>query len=255
MSAIIALDIDGTVADATHHIPDRVQRYLSKLHHEGHLLIFITGRTFSHGFAALSDLPFSYPFVVFNGAVAYQMPEKRMIRSHFLDEAVIEPLRSICADEGNDPLIHTADRCFYRPKRFDKAMRDYFALREKATGEPWVDGDPGGEICYAKVYGERSQLQRIEKRLEGRALTLICEDPYRPGFQILLVTHPLATKGCALREFRDGRRVIAVGDDVNDITMIEEADVGVAMAHGAQELIRKADLVASDVVAGLQKVL
>ncbi|MBI5274275.1 MAG: HAD hydrolase family protein, partial [Chlamydiales bacterium] len=47
MKGIIALDIDGTIANKDHLIPKDVELFLHKLAKEGWILAFLTGRTFS----------------------------------------------------------------------------------------------------------------------------------------------------------------------------------------------------------------
>jgi hydroxymethylpyrimidine pyrophosphatase-like HAD family hydrolase len=60
---------------------------------------------------------------------------------------------------------------------------------------------------------------------------------------------PGVSKGAAVRWLArrlgiDLRDTLAIGDQLNDLEMIEEAGLGVAMPHGPAELLAAADLVA-----------
>jgi hydroxymethylpyrimidine pyrophosphatase-like HAD family hydrolase len=87
-------------------------------------------------------------------------------------------------------------------------------------------------------------------------------DPFSPGYQILLVTDRLASKGLSLREVMviegRGKKVIVAGDDENDVSLFEQADFKIAMPHAPQFLLDRADLIAPPtrdlgIIAALEK--
>ena len=72
-----------------------------------------------------------------------------------------------------------------------------------------------------------------------------CED-----LRIVQVTAQGASKGQALRFLRNqypDMPAIAAGDDMNDVDLIEEADIGIAMASAPDELKKVAQLIASPI--------
>ena len=75
MKGVIALDIDGTLTDETHQVPNEVAVFLASLVADGWEIVFITGRTFRWVRNALSHLTFPYHLAVQNGAIILKMPQ------------------------------------------------------------------------------------------------------------------------------------------------------------------------------------
>src|SRR4029078_11856593 len=73
-------------------------------------------------------------------------------------------------------------------------------------------------------------------------------DPYNPQFFVIQATHSEATKGEVLKEFIHLNQglgpVIAAGDDHNDRSMLEIADVKVVMENAPVHLLHLADITA-----------
>lgn len=268
MKGIIGLDIDGTIVGQSRKPTQEVIDRLAELSNDGWQVAFLTGRTFPYGFSAIKVFPFSYTYVCYNGAMTLKMPEKQIIRSHTLSPDWIPFIEAACNRVGTDCFIHLGvehnDACYYKPKAIDHETSEYLLYRRAKTTEPWIPVDDFAEVknkfCYAKAFGTREAMQKIERELSaagGLHVTAI-DDPLRPGKSLVLVTHAQATKGGALRELRlsapAGVPVIAAGDDYNDITMLEEADIGIAMETGPESLKKIATLIAPSIEeAGILK--
>ncbi|MGE3954951.1 MAG: HAD family hydrolase [Parachlamydiales bacterium] len=251
VKGIIALDIDGTITTEGHSIPGQVVERLSALQREGWSLLFVTGRTYAYGYQTLKALPVPFFFSCYNGAVTLQMPEATVVQRHYLSADLIPKLVESCAKVGFDPLIHTGvefgDYCYYRPSRFSREVQEYLERRREATRETWVAVQGFGPLkltafAYAKVFGPQKPLYQIQREAEGSGLAAsLIRDPLWPGNFALLITHPMATKGGVLRDHRkrlpQGAKAIAAGDDENDLSMLKEADIAIAMG-GAPESLR-----------------
>jgi len=261
VKGILALDIDGTVVDKTHTIPRENSELLSRLVEEGWAIIFITGRSFSFSYRALKGLPFSYHLSVFNGALLLEMPSRKVIRIHLLPSPKVPLIVEACQKLGLDPLFHEAnaqhDLCYWRPEKHDAQMRRDLERRQALTAEEWVSVNSFEEIgrkklAYAKIFGPREVLVKLE--FEGLA-TVTIGDPLRENGALMMVTDSHATKGRSLSDFREivgETKAIAVGDDYNDLSMIEEADIGILMKSAPEEIKKFADLIAENLIEGLK---
>ena len=73
-------------------------------------------------------------------------------------------------------------------------------------------------------------------------------DPFEAGTYILLVTDSKASKGLSLSRVLQlkgrGATVIAAGDDENDISLLNVADIKIAMAHAPESLQQVATFIA-----------
>ncbi len=256
---IIALDIDGTITVDHHPIAPDVIAFMTKLHAEGWQFMFLTGRTFSWGYEVLKELPFPFTFAAQNGAIVLEMPSRAIVSRKYLTKKVIPVMEQICQDEPTDFVIYTGfenkDLCYYRSSHFDEELAHYLAERSQRMNETWVDIPsfdvmPVEEFSSVKCFGGYASTARIAQRIDSRLglhIPLI-RDPYRHDHFVAQATHPEADKGLALsellRRYPNGTRVIAAGDDLNDIAMMKVASCKVVMETAPPELLGMADVIA-----------
>lgn len=256
---LIALDIDGTITDNIYDIPVNVSEFLKSLKIDGWELMFITGRTYSFGHGTLRNLEFPYFFAVQNGADILEMPLKKSVSRHYLSHNVIPVLEEIYQNEKEDFLIYSGyekgDFCYYRPSHFSPILLNYLEVIKKLSPEPWkqVDSFDIEELMtfpLIKCLGSEEAMTRINRLLKSTSsIHATCiRDPIGEGLYLNLITNRDATKGNALERIAQLLRIegpmIAAGDDLNDLSMLEKADISIAMETAPKELIDKADIVA-----------
>lgn len=256
---LIALDIDGTITDNIYDIPVNVAEFLKSLKIDGWELMFITGRTYSFGHTTLQNLEFPYFFAVQNGADILEMPLKKSVGRHYLNHNVIPVLEEIYKKEKEDFLIYSGyekgDFCYYRPSHFSPMLLDYLEVIKKLSPEPWkqVDSFDIEELKtfpLIKCLGSEEAMERINRLLKPiSSIHATCiRDPIGEGLYLNLITNRDATKGNALERIAQLLGIkgpmIAAGDDLNDLSMLEKADISIAMETAPKELIDKADIVA-----------
>jgi hydroxymethylpyrimidine pyrophosphatase-like HAD family hydrolase len=255
----IALDIDGTITDKSHHVPPQVAQFLHELEREGWELVFITGRSFSFGYNALKEFNFPYYLAVQNGADILFMPHKQLVSRHYLNKEVIPILEQAYRGEKEDFLVYAGfekgDFCYYRPERFSPSLTEHIHKIMSYSPEPWkpVENfrfEEGIAFPLVKCLGTKEAMMRINGLLQSVtevAATMI-RDPLGEGIYLNLVTAKQATKGDALQSVKevigDGGPVIAAGDDLNDISMLAHADVKIVMGSAPSEMHDMATLIA-----------
>ncbi len=71
-------------------------------------------------------------------------------------------------------------------------------------------------------------------------------DPFVENYNLLLVTDKAVSKGLSMDELFKmrgrGGKVIAAGDDENDISLLQAADVKIAMSHAPECFCRAAPI-------------
>lgn len=255
----IALDIDGTITDRSHLIPDRVVSFFETLYKEGWAFIFVTGRSFSFAMRTLPKLSFPYFLGLQNGADLLKMPEKEEVGRCYLSLEVIEKLDALYKDEEGDFLIYSGyergDICYFRPKHFSAEMQRYLKGIEKFSDAPWEALESFNNLeqksfPLIKYLGSKESMERLNHTLKkwGGIQTTLIKDPLSDHLYLILVTHAEANKGIAVqrlvRTFDLQRPVIAGGDDNNDISLLEQGDLRIAMEGAPQKLLDLADFIA-----------
>lgn len=255
----IALDIDGSITDSTHRAPDDVVHFLHSLEAQGWEIVFITGRTFSFGYRVVKNFDFPFYLAIQNGADILLMPQKQRVARHYLDHTVLPALEEVYRGEKEDFLVYAGyergDFCYYRPQRFSAAMSEHLKKIMALSPEPWqavenFEFERGLTFPLAKCLGTKAAMQRVNAALQAFpdiSATLI-RDPLGEDVYLNLVTAKQATKGNALGIVQavigDGGPTIAAGDDLNDISMLQAADVKIVMDSAPQEMHELATIIA-----------
>lgn len=256
MKGWIALDIDGTITDDLHDVSSEVAVYFKSLVAEGWQFVFITGRIFSLAHSALKRFDFPYFLAVQNGADILEMPAKRLVHRSYFTSDVIGQIQEAYLGEKEDFLIYAGyergDFCFFRPARFSPTLLSYLNQLRKLSPEPWqavenFNFDPHMSFPLIKCLGNRHTMEKIHLSLNKNSalhVTMI-RDPFCEELYLNLITDARASKGEALNLLtKNHKRIIAGGDDFNDLSMLRLASTRIVMATAPKELLELADIVA-----------
>ncbi len=258
MKQFIALDIDGTITADPYKIPERVVQLFEKLYSEGWNFLFVTGRPFAFAVKTLSVIKFPYFFAVQNGSDLFKMPEKELIAKTYLGAGVIPKLDKLYEGKNEDFLIYAGpvkgDFCYYRPSRFSSWMSSHLTVVQSVSPEPWRPRESfvfeeEESFPLIKCLGTKEEMLALHKKLlkiPGIVATFI-KDPLGKDVYLNLITDLDATKGNVvhrLRQMHPGSFFIAAGDDYNDLSMLENADIAIVMDTAPQDLLSHADIVA-----------
>ncbi len=254
----IALDIDGTITLDKYSVPEPVTAYLRELSHSGWRIAMATGRSCAFASLALSKFDFPYVFLPQNGSVGLEMPGKKPLFKKYLSAKAIPAVEEAFDGFDSDFVVYAGyekgDFCYWRPQRLSSEEFLYANEIQKREKENWqaVENFDAltGTYPLIKCFGPPPRMTKLSEKLKKTGLFQVTQikDPFHESFMILLVTDASVSKGSALNEVFQilgrGNRVIAAGDDENDISLLEAADVKIAMSHAPLILQEKADLIA-----------
>ncbi|HLB53009.1 MAG TPA: HAD hydrolase family protein [Chlamydiales bacterium] len=275
MRGWIVLDIDGTMTNDPHSIPSSLIQYLKCLEKEGWQIALATGRTCRYALMALSELDIPYILMPQNGSAAVLMPEKKALFKRYLPFEAIAEIEELVEGNGYDFILYLGfdqgDRCYFRKKNFPPSTLKIMQKWQEIQKEKWNPVDcftkeliP--EFAAAKVYAPSSEIEVLGKKVRERKIFQVSSvrDPSNPGWSILFITHPMASKGKALEgaieQLGRGGKVICAGDDENDLSLFEVSDFSIAMAHAPELLLKQAKLIADSdgedkLIAALRKAI
>jgi len=255
----IALDIDGTITLDKYSVPDPVTAYLRDLSRDGWRIAMATGRPFRFASMALSKFDFPFIFLCQNGSVAIEMPAKKILFKRYLTWGSIGSIEQTFVGEGSDFIVYMGiekdDLCYFRPDRFSQdempAIDAWQATqKEKWEGVKQFTSELMPSFPLVKCFGLRERMEKIARRLKSlnRFQVALMRNPFEPTGSIVLITDAAASKGLSLQEvfkmLGRGPLVIAAGDDENDISLLQAADVKIAMSHAPDVLQEFADILA-----------
>ena len=253
---LIALDLDGTLLDSEKRISPRNRAALDAAAERGVHIVPTTGRFFDAMPAVVRDLPFVRYAVTSNGAAIYDRAEKRNI-----SECRI-PLETAFA------ILDALDDfdCIY-----DCYMDDW-GWNSEATVAKADEYAP--DIHYAAMIRDlRTHVPDLKEHLRAtghdvQKLLAYVKDPslYGPitaavaavapgtvatasNSRMFEFNAPGAHKGAALAKLAEHlgfgiENVMGFGDGLNDLTMVRDAGLGVAMANAVPEVLAAAKYIA-----------
>lgn len=246
----IFLDLDGTIIDhKVNGIRPKTFEVLEKLKENGHELFIATGRPPSllygidEKLGIDSHVTANGCLVQYKGETIYDKPiEKEKVKA-LVDFATKQNI-DICFETKLHWTAHTLNTDL--PYKFSEA----FHLNKP---ELWPDYHIDNDVYQMVLCYQGEDYKKFEDQFPGLWFN------YANDYGID-VNNEGALKDLGVRAFVDYlgidvKDVIAVGDGLNDITMIQYAGLGIAMGNAREELKSHADIVADDISNdGLYKV-
>ena len=250
MIRLIGIDVDGTLLDSRGHLPDANRDAIVDAVAAGIHVALVTGRSYPFARPVADTLPESVTLMVSSGAVERAM-DGTVLARRLLDrriaQAVLDatrPLRDHAAlifdrDESNQIVFETMN--WEHPGRKNYWLRNSHLIGQSVPLEAALIEDPVEVMFNGAAVAMRSLTESL--RREARGFTVSLTEYVHRDFSLVDVTAPNATKGHALawRAEQLGLtrdQVMAVGDNFNDVEMLEYAGTPVLMANAVEGLKR-----------------
>ena len=254
---LIAFDLDGTVLDSLKRLSGRNRAALKACAEKGIVLVPATGRSAAGISPAIRDIPGVRYGITTNGGTITDLKTGEILdRQTISCEKALRLMKVISRYHAMyDPYIN--GRGITQPEFYDHM--DEFGLTPviqemvRATRDVVLNiqdyvKQTGAEVEKINIYladlKDREPLQRELEQEEGLSITSSL-------YNNLEVNDAKATKGQALKRLADYlnipmEAVMAFGDGGNDLSMIQAAGTGVAMANGLETVKAAADYITLD---------
>jgi Cof subfamily protein (haloacid dehalogenase superfamily) len=251
---LVAIDMDGTLLPTfSQSISPRNAKALRDAQHAGITVAIATGRRTAYTAPLLEGLGLraDMPLITSNGAVTRTLGGDSIDRSH-LEARVARGICSLLRPYGT--LVFTFDHIGHGElvlEDFEQA-HSRIALWVEANRnaievvQPLENALPdGNDPIQGMVTGGLDKMRQAEKALKASELSTACEAvrteyPAR-DLSILDLLPPGVSKGWALERLAtrlgvDRKETMAIGDNWNDVDMLEWAGQAVMMANAAPDL-------------------
>lgn len=255
MPTLYISDLDGTLLNKKALLTDRSASIIDALVQKGMLFTIATARSLS-SLEIVSKLPLSLPCVQLNGVLLYDFAKREYIGCTEIRPEAARRVMKILRAHDRMSFVYKADQQFGIHVEFERLSneveRKFFeARRDKdyksfARQDEIVIGDTDQVIYFTMVdsYEKLLPIHQELTREEGIRSTLY-SDNYSDLY-FLEVFSSDATKAAGMlkiKEMTGVDRVVAFGDNLNDIDMLKAADVGIAVGDAVDEVKKIADLV------------
>lgn len=256
---LVVLDIDGTIAGVGNDINPVVREVVQAVRQKGIQVAIATGRMFHSALRFHQALQLDLPLMAYQGALI-QDPLSGTVHRHWTLDAA-KALHLLDYFEEVDFKHHLSVHAYVNDQLYVRALTPETALYCERTG---VTAIPVGDLRPLIRDQEPTKLLALsESAAHIDVLYTHLRSQYTPAELYLTksiatffeATNPLVNKGTAVRYVAEellglkAEQVLTIGDNFNDLEMLEYAGIGIAMGSAPLPVQAVADWVAPDVEA------
>lgn len=244
---ILVSDLDGTLLDSNKCISSENIEAIRRFRDGGGVFTLGTGRMFRAVEPYLEKITLDIPAIVFNGAAIYDFNKKKILWQQCLHDSVENVAQKIIEEfPGIGMEVLQGDKLYVIRNNIEvekhmnrEGFLPAYAVSLEELPRPWF------KILLA---WDPLRLPEVEAFMEQ------FQEPFRYVYsepQFLEILNAGASKGVALLKLLsmngyDKGQVIAVGDNMNDLELIQTSGVGIAVGNAHEELKKVASFVCRD---------
>ena len=248
MIRLIALDIDGTLLDGDGSIPEPNRQAIARAIDAGVEVALATGRRYDFARPIFEALPGPLTLILSNGAIIKTREGETVMRSLLPLEVARTVLLTVPEHRDSAAVVFDRERegqvifeaidwNHPRHQRFFASNRPF--LSEVNPLEDCLTEDPIQVMFTGRCADMRSLFDRLQAEATRFSVALT-EYAHRDLSLVDVVRHG-CSKGSALQGWAEHRGfersdVMAIGDNLNDLQMLEFAGTPVVMGNALSEL-------------------
>ncbi|MFC2949735.1 HAD family hydrolase [Virgibacillus sediminis] len=261
---LIAIDLDGTLLSEEGSISLENRRVIREAQNRGRIVVISSGRSLHDTQELLKEAGLDCPIITGNGAVAFHSSE--IIQNLYLPVHISEEMMDLAKKHHLYYEVYTNEGVY-----IEEGGREFLEREAREVFE--AKGEPAPEeaasiintqheqrgLHYVRDYRridytdlqvykifvlsfDREKLSKLKKELSGRVDISVTTS----GQQKLEIGNPRSSKGNALKFIAnyfevDSDDTVAIGDNLNDLSMFEVAGTSIAMENAEPQVKKAAD--------------
>lgn len=244
-------DLDGTLLNSEQKISEKSKKILNNLINNNDLKFTIaTARTPATTIPILEGVHMNFPAVMMNGVLIYDTEKMEYIDIKEISKEDVNKLFNIFTKHNKDFFVYAIKDnelvVYYRNmNRFEKGYFDErcnLKLKRFIHIDDYYKDITDVNVINLVVLDMHENLVDIVKEVSQiKGVTNNCyKDLYGDGNFFMDIYSSSASKAEAIKNIRKSypeiKRIIAFGDNINDIPMFEQADECYAVENAAQAL-------------------
>lgn len=257
---LLALDLDGTLLDSRGEISEQNIIAIQRAEDAGVLVTIATGRRFRDALPVAYQLKLNAPVICHNGALLKYAESLETVAVSLLEKITIREILRVGKAFGGDALL-SADPTGKGILLYDTVsdanlpLQKYIAWSKRLHGaeaeesvnhvanlEAIVDDIETVHVSFSGACAAMSELEMI-LRSELNATANVMTTVYPSlNFTLIDILPPDASKGIGVEKLAlindfSAANVMTMGDNFNDLEMLEYAGTAVVMGNASRELL------------------
>lgn len=241
MSYLIAIDSDGTLRHSDGSISDRTKNIIEKIVRKGNILTICTARPRYHTLKISEEVGINRFLISSNGTEVYDYLNNKIIYSAYLPPKYCKKIYFDAEDIGIR-AIFVCDNVEYATQfiRNDSQI---------LLNESNIDNMLTRNIKQIMIIGkDKEKIKRYKKKVKKYNLNIIDTSNDAKEEIWFSIISSEASKGIALEKLAEYLNIpmsqtVAIGNDNNDLSMIQMAGIGVAVENATSELKKVANYI------------
>jgi Cof subfamily protein (haloacid dehalogenase superfamily) len=264
MIKLLALDLDGTLLNSRGEIPEKNLEAIQQAEQTGVLVTIATGRRFRDALPVARQINLNAPLICHNGALLKYADTFETVAVSLLEKETVREILRVGKAFGGDALL-SADPIGKGVLLYDKISNDNVPLQKYIAWSKRLHGAEAEEavhhvenleavcndletvhVSFSGTLAPMAELEMILRDELNDTVTVLTTVYPRLDFTLIDILPPDASKGMGVEKLAllnnlSAENVMAIGDNFNDLEMLEYAGTAVVMGNASPELLERAD--------------
>lgn len=232
---LLAVDLDGTTVTHDVDISPRVLTAIAAVQARGVRVVIATGRNVPSTRPFVERFNVHGPTICQQGGLIYDFAAERVLHKITLDQQLACDLAALEREHPTwKPVLYQHDDVYVTDHHFFTQMNSLVGFHPHEASDlcAVLNGDDADKVLFTMDPVETADALRIVREFVGNRANVV------QSHAMFVEINPIgADKGSALEWIANHynvpqERVMAIGDQGNDATMVAWAGFGVAMANG-----------------------
>ncbi len=248
MIKMVVADIDGTIYTPENGISAEVKECILNLNKNGIHFAIATGRTYSSAKHVADTIGIKCPLICYQGGMVNSY-EGEILDVKYLDEEIAREIITDFRKRNIHLNVYVEDKLYVEDD--NEYIKDYIGDK----GIDYFKVNTFDDLDFKKL-NKLLAIKYDEKFIDNLIIELQNKYPeiyvVKSYIYFCEIANKQATKGNAIKFLANKygfseKEVMAIGDQNNDIEMVDTAGIGVAMGNGTEQIKAKADYITESV--------
>ena len=257
MKTLYVSDMDGTLLQSNGKMSEFTKEKLNELYNKGISFSVATARSMISAMPILQGVHFAAPIVLMNGVFVYDTETKKAVKYHEIEHSVLQKVLDCFYEKNLHPFmfLYSDDyKLSIKYTEFDNdGMKEFYDERVDLLDGRFTQTDDltiiekGQHPVYVNYYSLPEVLDDVVEKLKDipQIDFAYYKDSYSDDWLIEIYSHT-ASKANGAKEVKEivgAEFITAFGDNLNDIIMLNGADIAVAVENAVPQVKEIADVI------------
>lgn len=275
MYKLVAIDLDGTLLNSYGEVSIQNKKAIQNAMEKNVEVVLASGRPIMSVKNLANEIGCNHYMICGNGSITYDMQKERILYNRFLEKAKVLQIIKICEENSIFYNVYTKDTIltknlnynilFYHQENASKPEEkktsitmvenivEYIENREEEDYLKITICD-NDKIIFGSIIRKLNKIKGVDVlEVEHMARKMIKDGTKRVYLEYYYteITNTNVNKWEAIQDLIGKlqikkEEVMAIGDNINDAKMIQEAGLGVILENAAPYIQSIADVIAKD---------